>query len=741
MKKKISRIMGVVLTAVLLCSLIAIPVSANISQPSVTLEDDTISTTSDYTILFQVTDEVPTTGSIEIEFPEETTIGTITDTNLTVQTTAGFGTAISETAALAANVTVVDETVTIDLTNMPNAIGDFAQVKVFFDGVITNPDDPDDYTLTASTSEETTAVESAPYTIEAPDVGDLPGIVQLFNPSEILITQETGAGAIATVIGLAGEDFTIKIGPGTYTENPTTAADGVTFVATGAADSTIIKGDFTISNDEITVDGLTIQGEMTITGDETTITACVFEKSDDADEVLLSYSTAVATEGSEIDTCIFDTTNEDADNDIGLQLVTDGMDVSDCSFIVDEEDIALHVNDVNDIEDCEFVGGSGWGVWVTGGAPNIEGCTFDGLDLAFHIDAGTPNIHFNDIINLSDDYAVDTAVAVMPIHNYWGTDDADDIEDLMDGTGTVTFEPFLPGPVDDTIASWAFAVGADELDAEDDAGVIVEDATDASLIVAAIYKSNPAESLENATDFFEIFAADVTPDTVTVKIFGGDENAELYIWSMATEAWVLLPTDEDYNFGYSTYGGYIYAEVESDMLCGTPFAIAAAPPPEPEMQAEVQLISPTAGGTGVQLSPTFAWSDVGTPFYEFQLSDNPYFAEPLISDSPKLRAPYFDYPADLEYSKTYFWRVRSSISGATSVCVDTQCGPWAMGIFTTMDEPVEPPEIVFPEPQPPVVIPPVQEITPSWIYVIIGVGALLVIAVIVLIVTTRRAAP
>ena len=48
---------------------------------------------------------------------------------------------------------------------------------------------------------------------------------------------------------------------------------------------------------------------------------------------------------------------------------------------------------------------------------------------------------------------------------------------------------------------------------------------------------------------------------------------------------------------------------------------------------------------------------------------------------------------------------------------------------------LEPNEVV--EPTPPVEITQ-QTITPMWIYVIIGIGALLVIAVIILIVRTRR---
>jgi len=313
--------------------------------------------------------------------------------------------------------------------------------------------------------------------------------------------------------------------------------------------------------------------------------------------------------------------------------------------------------------------------------------------------------------------------------------DSDSISDDVDDDPVLGAE--VTGAKVDTAAT--------SLDAKTAAGVKVSAGAAMDVVGAASYADNPGTSTDDpAVGYFDVYVDGAAGDKITIRLYGDiTADSKVMVWSTLEGAWV-----EASDQGANTFSGYAWCTVEDEdtvplieELGGTAFAVVTPPPPEPEGQPAVELIAPAAGATGVQLSPTFAWSDVGTPFYEFQLSDNPYFAEPLISDSPKLRAPYFDYPAELEYSKTYFWRVRSSISGATSICVGTQCGPWAMGIFTTMDEPVEPPEIVFPEPQPPVVIPPVQEITPAWIYVIIGVGALLVIAVIVLIVTTRRAAP
>ena len=828
MKIKLKGVLGVAVSLVLMLSLLmAIPVSADVTQPAVTLGDSDISDPSEYTVMFQVNKEIVEAGGwIEVEFPDGTELPATADWvtgDVQIKTTAGFGVENANTSipgGVGGHVITTGNVVRILLDSLPvdadpvtpdDVIGEFAMVKVYFgpddiNPVLENPDDPDDYTLWVSTSAEKDAVESAPYTVGAPDVGALPGIVQVFNPSEILISQTTGDNAISAAILAAGEDFVIKIGPGTYsTDILDTADDGVTFRATGAADVTIIKLDAIIDMDKITLDGLTFQGQMTISGDECTITDCIFEKSEDNNEILLSYDAVVDYTGDVTD-CTFDTTNEDADEDVGIAVGNPGgLTISNCSFVVDDEDCAVGGDHDFKVEDCEFIGSSGIGVGVWSGQVTVSGSTFDGLDNAVIVVNGDVQIKNNTITNCSgdatsrsfglsfsgaggvidientagllvygntisdtdeDEYAVvveasagavfiifnnfsgneknidnnDTSVELDASNNWWDDADGPDSDSI---SGDVDTTPALGAAV--TAAKVDTAPADDILDAKTDVGVKVSANDIMDIVGAAIYADNPGTATEDpAVGFFDVYVEGTSLTKVTIRLYGDvTADSKVMVWSTLEGAWV-----EASDQGASTFGGYVWCTVKDDEtvplieeLGGTPFAIVSGAPAEPEEQLPVLLVAPGAGITGVQLSPTFAWTDVGTPFYEFQLSDNPYFADPLVSDSPKLRAPYFDYPADLDYSRTYFWRVRSSISGATSVCVGTQCGPWAMGIFTTLDEPVEPPEIIFPEPQPPVVIPPVQEIAPTWIYVIIGVGALLVIAVIVLIVTTRRATP
>jgi len=139
------------------------------------------------------------------------------------------------------------------------------------------------------------------------------------------------------------------------------------------------------------------------------------------------------------------------------------------------------------------------------------------------------------------------------------------------------------------------------------------------------------------------------------------------------------------------------------------------------------LCSPICGADDIILTTNFSWDAVlYATGYELQ----------IVAASADGTADFTGattYPSDvnalasipgLEYSTVYYWQVRSVKDGVYSA--------WAVCLFTTMDEPAEPVE-----PTPPVVIEE-TEITPMWIWVIIGIGGALTIAVIILIVTTRR---
>jgi hypothetical protein len=153
------------------------------------------------------------------------------------------------------------------------------------------------------------------------------------------------------------------------------------------------------------------------------------------------------------------------------------------------------------------------------------------------------------------------------------------------------------------------------------------------------------------------------------------------------------------------------------------------------VSARPDLQAPWAGEEDVELVPTFEWSGIEWAVkYEYELATDPttgtggYFTTSLkaLTGANALVSTAWKSDITLQYNTRYYWHVKA-------IGVDTET-PWSdVGTFTTMSEPVP-----APSPQPPVQIPPVKEITPAWIWAIVIIGAILVIAVIVLIVTTRR---
>jgi hypothetical protein len=149
---------------------------------------------------------------------------------------------------------------------------------------------------------------------------------------------------------------------------------------------------------------------------------------------------------------------------------------------------------------------------------------------------------------------------------------------------------------------------------------------------------------------------------------------------------------------------------------------------------------PYPGSSNVPIRPTFAWNAAEwATGYEFVLADNEGFVGPLAEET--VASPVYVLGFDLQYSTTYYWKVRAVSA--------TSASNWATGIFTTAAAPTAQ---VWTDPATGLTYPtrealeaaiaartaPVTPATPFYIWVIVAIGAVLVIAVIVLIVTTRR---
>ncbi len=96
MKKKFSKILGVGLTLALLFSLllVAAPVSADVSQPTVSLDVEDISAAEEYVITFVPGKQLydGTTAdlhTITVRFPDDTTVPQGAITNVTLSASPG----------------------------------------------------------------------------------------------------------------------------------------------------------------------------------------------------------------------------------------------------------------------------------------------------------------------------------------------------------------------------------------------------------------------------------------------------------------------------------------------------------------------------------------------------------------------------------------------------------------------------------------------------------------------------
>jgi len=147
----------------------------------------------------------------------------------------------------------------------------------------------------------------------------------------------------------------------------------------------------------------------------------------------------------------------------------------------------------------------------------------------------------------------------------------------------------------------------------------------------------------------------------------------------------------------------------------------------------IRLLAPDEGALGIPIDNIgFSWTSVpDASSYTFILSPNAALTGALVSQD--LSSTAFNFAGPLDFGKAYYWQVKAWKDG---ILLTTS----AIGVFNTGSKPVVPPPpvVVEPTPAPIVEIPPAEQITPTWIYAIIGIGCALAVVVIVLIVRTRR---
>ena len=154
----------------------------------------------------------------------------------------------------------------------------------------------------------------------------------------------------------------------------------------------------------------------------------------------------------------------------------------------------------------------------------------------------------------------------------------------------------------------------------------------------------------------------------------------------------------------------------------------------------IGLTTPDDGATNVAVTSLgFTWTSVAdATSYDFVLSANADLSSP-VETKTGLTGTAYTYTGALDYDTTYFWQVTAmkdanvfsesdvSTFSTTPAAVFTcpQCGltfPTEAALKAHIDE----------------VHAPVVPTTPAWVWIVIGLGAVLVITIIVLIFRTRR---
>jgi hypothetical protein len=272
-----------------------------------------------------------------------------------------------------------------------------------------------------------------------------------------------------------------------------------------------------------------------------------------------------------------------------------------------------------------------------------------------------------------------------------------------------------------------------------------------TLIGVASYATNPGAVAPASTykllNYFDAFVKGLTSgtDQITINFYGKvTASSKVLFWNEAFNRW-----DEVSNQGANVGGGYVWAVFNHTTtpallaLTGQEFALVDAPPPATGGVGGV--LFPALGAVNIPIDTTFTWPAVASAVtYEFEIAEeigqtDKFYLKDEVGSSA---VSAFKLVDTLKYDTQYWWRVRA-------VDANNAKGAYTVSFFTTAKEPVvvvTPPPVVVTQTPPPQItleIPPAQvtkvEPIPAYLlWAVIAVGAILVIAVIVLIVRTRR---
>ena len=417
------------------------------------------------------------------------------------------------------------------------------------------------------------------------------------------------------------------------------------------------------------------------------------------------------------------------------------------------------------------------GVFTNSGIMTLINNTITGTNAAYYTlenTAGVLDAHFNTITGNTLNARQDGGT-LNASHNWWGTGGPAASSLSAVTAASLITTPSLGGAVSGGSIAW----GTSGLTARTTAGVDVSTSNGTlGSVLAAKYAVNPQTSAPTGTpiSYTDVSFAVVPgaePGSVTIRFYGTiTDNTRVYYGGGLSGAWSLAGTQ-----GVNTANGFAYVTITgtssppfSDMG-GTPFVLTNVAP----VPAAPVLLGPAPERDNIPLNTGFSWSAVPGATYMFQVSTSPAFTT-TIADVTNLSSNVYGGVA-LAANTTYYWRVRSMIGtvmSAYTTSTFTTAAPAGPSTTTppvinitappapnvtvqapppasvTVQAPppanvtVNPPAVTVQAPPPAQVTVNVPEQTPAIptmiLWVIVLIGAVLIIALIVLIVRTRRVA-
>jgi parallel beta-helix repeat protein len=389
MMVKSGKLCGIIMTVILLVSLILVasPASA-LNQPQVTITPPgaIISAVSHYFIVFTTGKVVPAGDSIVLEFPAMTNITGLTESNVAIQALSGIGggpiPADTVPDAVEISGTYPDgQVMTITIPSGGNGIGAGSLVGIGVDGVV-NPAVPGTYSVSVGTQTSTgvtieSAVASLPYSINAPYIIPLPGVVLSYNSAGVLLSQSNSINTGIMTAGLGGR---VEVGPGTYDEDVVAQMSGQTIIGTGDPGTAVIN--------DANTNG--IGGTVTITNPSVTLDNILISPSPVVPRATMVYVSADADNVS-VKNCVVNSGTAAA---IAAASGTANMTVSGCYINVGNGETGVVSGNGAKIYNCMFTGEGpgGMGIYSPDHGTMIINNTFEQLDKAVMIEDNHYNV-------------------------------------------------------------------------------------------------------------------------------------------------------------------------------------------------------------------------------------------------------------------------------------------------------------------------------------------------------------